>query len=150
METPDKEFQQQARHYFLSQGQSIEKLHEMLNAHLLVFHFKKGLSLFLQFLLYILFIVMVLLILFISSNDIGRYLLSPQRGLSVDIILVDPDVLNMIMGLKVLLILSSLPLLFLAGMLSRSYKKSSLIRKSFLEVVKMRQAFDRAARDLRL
>lgn len=148
METPNQNISQQARAHFLHQGQSIAKLHDLLNSNILTHHLGKWLSVILEISLYLLILIIVLLALQIPLNI--HVTIPSYDNSMVNLDNNNKNVAMFVLLLQFIVILSALPLFLFARLLARNRKKSKLIREAYLEAEKMKQAFDVAVKDLHL
>lgn len=161
METPENQsgnLDHQTRTYFLGQGQSISRLHELLNSNLLLHHLSKGLSVVLEIVLYLTFVILIFLVICLPT-DLTAYaeVLLREAGANnfgqdaFAIRVYNPNFSLIIYTVKLLIVLFvALPLLLFARLLARNRKKSRLIRTAFGEVEKMKKNFEEALKILRL
>ena len=157
MENETNHLGHQTGTYFLAQGQSIKRLHDLLGSNLLIHHLSKWLSVLLEISFYAAFAFLIIGAICIPT-DLTAYVQLPLREVDPNVFdpnAFDVDVYNrdfsgLIYGVKFLMVLIGLPFLLFARLLARNRKKSNLMRTAFGEVEKMKRSFEEATRILRL
>lgn len=147
----------QTRAYFLQQGQSINRLDDLLGSNILIHHLSKWLSVLLEISLYIAFAFLIIGAICIPT-DMTAYINLPMREVdpslfdsnAFDVDVHNREFSNVIYVVKFIIVLIALPFLLFARLLARNRKKSNLIRTSFDEVEKMKKSFEEAINTLRL
>lgn len=148
METPQQpDLNMQARAYFLQQGQRIARLNDLLNSNIITHHIGKVFSVLLEITLYLLFVILVIYALSLPTAIEGSY---DDGYNAVGGSYTNKDIIAVIIVVKFLLIILSLPLLIIARLLGRNRRKNSLIYQASVEANKMKEEFDKAVRELKL
>jgi hypothetical protein len=148
METANKDLTLDAKTYFLQQGQSINKLNDILDSNILTHYLNKWFSVTIEFLLYALFIITLIGVFIIPDNLSFYFPVNETTQITAQI--QNEDFAALIMCFKLICILLSLPLLLFAILLGRNRKKNTLIRKAYEESMKMKESFDLALKSLKL
>lgn len=148
MQTTDKP-EVKVRTYFLQQGQSIGRLHDILNSNLLTGTLKRGISILLELVLFVLFLAILLLVIYIPLDPIQiEQALSESTTATATI--HNDDVMALMMVIKAALFTVALMPLILMVLMRRNRRKSALIHQAFEEVAQMKQKFDEAVKTLEL
>lgn len=146
METPNN-LNHQSRTYFLLQGQSISKLNDILNSTIFAHYLRTWFSVIIEIILYLVFIATVILTVMIPT-DLSLFIQKENFKFTASI--QYEDFANLMLGLKIFILLISLPILAFAILLGRNRKKNNLIRKAFTETQKMKEGFEKAIKELNL
>lgn len=131
------------RSYFLQQGQSINKLYANLKSNLFAHGFKSFLSVLLQILCYLLFICCIYIAIILPTDLHGMYRMA-NGYTEVNVSLQDNRITELMMGIKIVIAVISLPVLACAFLLGKNRRKSARLRNAFTEVELMKQNFDQA------
>lgn len=140
METGNNNLNSEAKAYFLQQGQSINKLNDILDSNILSHYLGKWFSIILEIALYILFIVILVSVFQIPN----RIPIDDKNEL------YNKDFADIIFLIQVICSILSLPILLFANLLGRNRKKNTLIRKAYEESALMKERFDLASKSLNL
>lgn len=144
-----KDLNLEARAYFLNQGQSVNKLNDMLEAGRFGYHFKTGVSMLLEVFLYLLFTTVIIIVAVIPGNPLEiNYNLSQEVEASFSMNVEDISII--ILLIKCIIVLIALPIFGMAILLRRNRRKSRLINKAYSESDQMKTAFYRAVNVLKL
>ena len=146
METPNN-LNHQSRTYFLLQGQSISKLNDILNSTIFAHYLRTWFSVIIEIILYLVFIATVILTVMIPT-DLSLFIQKGNFEFTASI--QYEDFANLMLGLKIFILIISLPILAFAILLGRNRKKNNLIRKAFTETQKMKEGFEKAIIELNL
>ena len=138
------ETNQNAKVYFLQQGQSISKLHGILNSNILMHHLRRWLSVVIEVFMYLFFLVMLIFAIVLPLQ------IPVNLNENTSVLFSAEEITEVLLILKFVTVVLSLPILAFALLLSRNRKKNNLIRKAFEETEKMRIAFETALKDLDL
>lgn len=162
MENEANNLSHQARGYFLQQGQSINRLHNLLSSDLLIHHLSKWLSVLLEICLYVAFACLVIGAICIPT-DLTEYAQLQMHRADPNIFDTDMftnndfylaiynrDFSSIVYAAKSLIVLIALTFMLLARLLVRNRRKSKLIRKAFTEVKEMKKSFEEAITTLKL
>lgn len=146
METAKQEIKQDARTYFLNQGQAIGKLHGILYTHSFTKHLGKWLSLFLEIVFYLVFLGILCALIIMPTDPYVIFNINHDTELEINLHIEDLSTLILIF--KITIAALSLPVLAFAILLGRIRRRNTIISKAFDETVKMKTEFDKAVLEL--
>lgn len=152
MENETTNLSHQTRAYFLQQGQSINRLYDLLGSNLLIHHLSKWLSVLLEISFYIAFTLLIVGAICIPT-DMTAYIQFPIYEAdpnAFDVNVYNRDFSTIVYIVKFIIVLLALPFLLLARLLARNRKKSNLIHAAFNEVEKMKKNFEEGIITLKL
>jgi hypothetical protein len=148
MEANSRDLKMEARTYFLQQGQSIGKLHEVLSSDILSHYIGKWFSAVIETVLYFLFLIAIVCAFIFPTEIKTKVATVGQTTMSASV--QDARVTEAIFVFKLVIIVIALPFPAFAILLGRNRRKNTLIRKAFEETKKMKSAFDAAVKELNL
>ncbi|MBL7934176.1 MAG: hypothetical protein JNM51_00020 [Bacteroidia bacterium] len=148
METVKDEFKFDARVYFLQQGQIINNLSDILDTNISTHSLNKWLSILIETVLYILFIS-ILVGLFIIPDDPSFYF-EVNNTTQVTAEIHSEEFATLMMCIKLVCNILSLPILAFAILLGRNRKKNDLIKQAYQESMKMKMNFDEILKSMPL
>ncbi|MDX2174406.1 MAG: hypothetical protein SFY56_14990 [Bacteroidota bacterium] len=148
MDSTNKELPLTSKTYFLKQGQSISKLYALINHNVLTHRLKKWFSVLIELILYVLFLLGVSISITIPTNI--NLFIAGNDDTSLTGTINNEDFYIVMLCIKLVIFLISLPILFFAIVLMRNRKKNNLIHKVFSEVKEMKETFNKALTDLNL
>lgn len=149
MQTEPQKSGVNVRTYFLQQGQSIGKLHEILDSSLLAGHLKRGLSIFIEIIFFLTFLLFLFVAVYIPTDPI-QFSKSFSEKTTVTGSIHNDDVAAVMMVIKGIVFFASFMSLLLMLLLRRNRKKGALIHIAFVEVQEMKKRFDKAVKELPL
>jgi hypothetical protein len=135
------------RSYFMIQGQSINKCHNMLRSAIIVRGFKFFISVLLEIFMYLIFIAAILLIILLPSDlTIQEHI---NENATLKLVYENDAIAGLMMSIKLAIFLVSLPVLLCAMLLRRNRRKSSLIARAAEVTGEMKEKFDEALQSFR-
>jgi hypothetical protein len=136
----NREFALQA--HIMHQGQSINRLHGMLNSSSFVRGFKTVVSVLMEIFMYLLFTWAIILIIIVPID----YTFDQQvnQDISVSSTIHSNNIAGIIISCKIAIFFISLSFLLCAILLRRNRKKSSLIGRAYRETETLKKNFDQA------
>lgn len=134
--------------YLLQQGQSINKLHGMLNNSLVLGYFKRGVSIVIEVFLFFLFLLLLAASVFVPTNPI-QFTRNVTHNTSLVGGIQNDDLFVLMLFIKGLVFIASLLPLALMIIFRRNRKKSALIQLAFSEVKGMKTLFDKSIYELK-
>lgn len=148
METGNNNLNSDAKAYFIQQGQSINKLNDILDSNILSHYIGKWFSYMIELSLYILFSVIVIAVIMIPLTQTITHEINSTTQVTMQI--KNDEYIVFILIFKLVCVLISLPILLFAILLGRNRKKNTLIRKAYEESALMKERFDAASKSLNL
>ncbi|MEO5645309.1 MAG: hypothetical protein ABIQ40_03580 [Bacteroidia bacterium] len=136
------------QYYFLQQGQSITKLHELLRSNIVAYGFKAFLSVVFQLFCYLLFALAIYVAIMFPTNLPGLVLLL-DKNVSIEFIPHVKELTDFFIALKIIIGIMAIPILVCALLTGRNRRKSARIRKSFNETEMMMKNFELALRQFK-
>lgn len=121
----------QARTYFVQQGKRIALLYNLLDSNMFIHHVKKWLSVIIEIIMYLFVVAAIAVVAFAPDLFPG-------------------DNEELILLLKCVIICLSLPTLAFARLLASCRKKNELVRDAYMEILKMKEEFEKAQQELDL
>jgi hypothetical protein len=146
---PTQDRETAMRYFIIQQGHSNSNLNNLLRPGVTGRAFKSVLSVIMEIVMYLLFVAVIAIIFmipsepFMFSHDIGGNS-SLHAGIHAD------EITKIVLGLKIILFIVSLPLLFCAIVLRKNRMKGNLIVRAFGETERMRLEYEKAFQGLRL
>lgn len=136
------------QNYILYQGQNINRLHGILKSSAIVRGFKTFLSVLFEILLYLLFLAAIILLIMIPTDPL---VFSEQLNNTTSISgsIHSDEIAGVMIMIKVMIFLISLPILFCAILLRRNRKKNALIDRAFTETDNLKKGFEQAMQYLK-
>lgn len=144
----NKESKLEVQTYLLQQGQSINKLHGMLNNNLVLGYFKRGVSIVIEVFLFLLFLLLLAASVFLPTNPI-QFTGNITDSTSLVGVVENDDLYVLMLFIKGLIFIASLLPLALMIVFRRNRKKSALIQLAFAEVKAMKTLFDKSINELK-
>ena len=136
METGNNNLNSDAKAYFIQQGQSINKLNDILDSNILSHYIGKWFSYMIELSLYILFSVIVIAVIMIPLTQTITHEINSTTQVTMQI--KNDEYIVFILIFKLVCVLISLPILLFAILLGRNRKKNTLIRKAYIWVITKR------------
>lgn len=122
METVNNNLNSEAKAYFIQQGQSINKLNDILDSNILSHYIGKWFSYMIELSLYILFSVIVIAVIMIPLTQTITHEINSTTQVTMQI--KNDEYIVFILIFKLVCVLLSLPILLFAILLGRNRKKS--------------------------
>ncbi|MFN8117393.1 MAG: hypothetical protein U0W65_14855 [Bacteroidia bacterium] len=122
METVNSNLNSEAKAYFIQQGQSINKLNDILDSNILSHYIGKWFSYMIELSLYILFSVIVIAVIMIPLTQTITHEINSTTQVTMQI--KNDEYIVFILIFKLVCVLLSLPILLFAILLGRNRKKS--------------------------
>jgi hypothetical protein len=137
-----------ARTYFLKQGSSIQRLHEILDSNFLTGVAKRGISILIELVLFLVFVAGIALAVYIPT--VIESAIPVTENTTAEVGIRNKETTEAILLLKAgIVVLSLVPLAFMM-VLKRNRRKGALIQEAYFEVEDMKKEFDSAVKGLRL
>jgi hypothetical protein len=137
-----------ARTYFLKQGSSIQRLHEILDSNFLTGVAKRGISILIELVLFLVFVAGIALAVYIPT--VIESAIPVTESTTAEVGIRNKETTDAILLLKAgIVVLSLVPLAFMM-VLKRNRRKGALIQEAYFEVEDMKKEFDNAVKGLRL
>ncbi len=122
METVNSNLNSEAKAYFIQQGQSINKLNDILDSNILSHYIGTWFSYMIELSLYILFSVIVIAVIMIPLTQTITHEINSTTQVTMQI--KNDEYIVFILIFKLVCVLLSLPILLFAILLGRNRKKS--------------------------